>query len=127
MRDRLVKLLKQAEKQQSLNAVCGDIDSLIDSPKGAEFIADYLLANGGIVLPCKFLQRVYVIPTIENRLSDVTEMKCIGFTLSHDAYCVNLMNENNKLYQPAFGRFGKTVFLTKEEAERASLKGGDPK
>lgn len=49
MRDRLVKLLKQAEKQQSFNAVCGDIDSLIDSPKGAEFIADYLLANGAKV------------------------------------------------------------------------------
>ena len=125
MRDRLIKLLKQAEKQQSLNAVCGrDIDSLIDSPKGAEFISDYLLENGVIVPPCKFLQRVYVIPTIENRLSDVTEMKCIGFTLSHDAYCVNLMNEKNKLYQPAFGRFGKTVFLTREEAERA-LKAGE--
>lgn len=105
MRDRLVKILHEMPKEMMIGEA-----------------ADYFLANGGIVLPCKFLQRVYVIPTIENRLSDVTEMKCIGFTLSHDAYCVNLMNEKNKLYQPAFGRFGKTVFRTKEEAERA-LKG----
>lgn len=101
------------------------IDSFVDNEQyEIEDIVDYLLANGVIVPPCKFLQRVYVIPTIENGLSDFTEMKCIGFTLSHDAYCANLMNEKNKLYQPAFGRFGKTVFLTKEEAE-AKLKGGE--
>lgn len=105
MRDRLIKILHEMPREMMIGEA-----------------ADYILANGVIVPPCKFLQRVYVIPTIENRLSDVTEMKCIGFTLSHDAYCVNLMNEKNKLYQPAFGRFGKTVFLTREEAERA-LKG----
>lgn len=107
MRERLIELLHEMPREMMIGEA-----------------ADYFLANGVVVPPCKFLQRVYVIPTIENRLSDVTEMKCIGFTLSHDAYCVNLMNEKNKLYQPAFGRFGKTVFLTREEAERA-LKGGE--
>lgn len=113
MRDRLVELIRQGQTnyfRDNRMTMC-------------ESIADILLANDVVALPCKFLQRVYVIPTIENRLSDVTEMKCIGFTLSHDAYCVNLMNEKNKLYQPAFGMFGKTVFLTREEVERA-LKGG---
>lgn len=30
-----------------------------------------------IELPCKFLQKCFVIPTIENRLNEITEMKCI--------------------------------------------------
>lgn len=72
-----------------------------------------------IELPCKFLQKCFVIPTIENNLSDITEMKCIGFSLSHDSYNANLITDKNKLYQPCFGAFGKTVFLTREEAEKA--------
>lgn len=81
--------------------------------------ADYLLANGVIVLPCKFLSKCYVLPTIDNNLPDITEMKCLGFSLSHDSYNANLVTEKNKLYQPCFGAFGKTVFLTREEAEKA--------
>ena len=84
-----------------------------------EFIAEYLLANGVIVTPCKFLQKCFVIPTIENRLYEITEMKCIGFCLSHDNYNVNLITDKNKLYQPCFGAFGKSVFLTRKEAEQA--------
>lgn len=84
-----------------------------------EFLTDYLIANGVICPPCKFLQKCFVIPTIENNLSDITEMKCIGFSLSHDSYNVNLITDKNKLYQPCFGEFGETVFLTREETEQA--------
>lgn len=83
----------------------------------SSLLADYLIANNVIPLPCKFLQKCFVIPTIENNLSDITEMKCIGFSLSYDSYNANLITDKNKLYQPCFGAFGKTVFLTKEEAE----------
>ena len=106
-RDRLIKLIINAKR---------------DDPETGSFtehLADYLLANGVIVPPCKFLQKVFVIPTIENNLSDITEMKCIGFSLSHDSYNANLITDKNKLYQPCFGGFGKTVFLTREEAEQA--------
>lgn len=72
-----------------------------------------------VELPCKFLYKCFVLPTIENNLPDITEMKCIGFSLSHDSYNANLITDKNKLYQPRFGAFGKTVFLTKSEAERA--------
>lgn len=71
-------------------------------------------------LPCKFLLKVYVLPTIHNQLADITEMKCIGFSLSASMYKANLIDDKNKLYQPYFGEFGKTVFLTREEAEKAS-------
>ena len=82
-------------------------------------LADYLLEHGVIVPPCKFLSKCYVLPTRNNNLSDITETKCLGFILSQDSYNANLVTEKNKLYQPCFGAFGKTVFLTREEAERA--------
>lgn len=85
--------------------------------KKSAFIADYLLANGVVSLPCDFLQTVYVIPTIENGLPDIAEMKCLGFTLTHDAYVANLISSKNKLYQPGFGLFERTVFSDRGEAE----------
>lgn len=114
MRDKLIKLLKQAKKQQSLNAVCGDIDSLIDSPKGAEFIADYLLANGGVVIPCKVGDKIYQTDFVRLYESTINEMT---FTANKTIY----VTENVVFDERAIG---KTVFLTREEAERA-LKGGE--
>ena len=105
MRDRLIDLLTNS-------GVTADTETF-------EEIADYLIKNSVIVPPCKFLQKCFVIPTIDNQLSEITEMKCIGFSLSHDSYNANLTTDKNKLYQPNFGRFGKTVFLTREEAEQA--------
>ena len=103
-RDRLIELLNT-----DLSGCDGDYD---------EELADYLIANGVIVLPCSFFKECFVIPTVENSLSDITEMKCIGFSLSHNMYNANLITDKNKLYQPCFGDFGKTVFLTEEEAEK---------
>lgn len=122
MRDRLIAILDEYGDDISFCDICDRPTEDCEACKN-EQLADYLLANGVIVPPCDFLQKVYVLPTIENNLCDITEMKCIGFILSHDNYNVNLIDSKNKLYQPAFGRFGKTVFLTKEEAEQA-LKGG---
>ena len=108
-RDRLIEIL-----QDTLHEWECDV-----SIKTLTEITEHLIANGVIVPPCKFLQKCFVIPTIENNLSDITEMKCIGFSLSHDSYNANLITDKNKLYQPCFGAFGKTVFLTREEAEKA--------
>ena len=103
-RDRLIELLA--------NSGCSaDLETYQE-------LADHLLANGVIVPPCDFQQKVYVLPTRENSLPEITEMECIGFILSRDCYGVNLITDKNKLYQPSFDYFEKTVFLTKEEAER---------
>lgn len=68
--------------------------------------------------PCNIDDDVWVIPTKENKLPDITKMKCIGFILSKDSYCANFVTEKNKLYQPSFDEFGKTVFLNYSEAEK---------
>lgn len=80
--------------------------------------ADYLLENSVVVLPCKAEDAIFVIPTKENKLTEITEMRCLGFSLGEPNDTVNLSTDKNKLYQPSFDKFGKTVFLTKEEAEK---------
>ena len=112
-RERLVYLIIHAKKSDP------------EAGSFTDYLADYLLEHGVIVPPCKFLSKCYVLPTRNNNLSDITETKCLGFILSQDSYNANLVTEKNKLYQPCFGAFGKTVFLTREEAERALKEWGN--
>ena len=106
-RERLINLMIEAKRTEP------------ETGSFTDYLADYLLEHGVIVTPCKFLSKCYVLPTRNNNLSDITETKCLGFILSQDSYNANLVTEKNKLYQPCFGAFGKTVFLTREEAEKA--------
>lgn len=112
MRDRLLELLK--------DAYC---EYLIDSTSNErERIADYLLSNGVVVLPCEIDAPVFVIPTKENGRKEITPMACLGFVISESGNVANCFDEKNKLYQPSFDAFGKTVFLTYKEAEEALTK-----
>ena len=86
-----------------------------------EELADHLIDNGVIVLPCKvgdtlFINGIYhkameyVVEYIE--ILDNNEIKIVCNAVHH-SICKAVGIED----------FGKTVFLTKEEAEKA-LKGG---
>ena len=77
-------------------------------------------------LPCKVNAHIFVIPTKENRLEKITEMKVKGFAIGKPCNVANCfrVRGTSALFQPSFEEFGKTVFLTCEEAERAlSVKG----
>ena len=106
MRGRLIELIKQAGEQECLNAVCGDIDSLIDSPRGAEFIADYILADGWIRPPCKVGDVVYQTDGV--RIYESTINKII--------YCTESIAFDDMA-------IGKSIFLTPAAVEQA-MKGG---
>ena len=74
-------------------------------------IADYLLANGVIVPPCKVGDAVYIIGKFTGQFM-VNKVVAInyggsGLFLLLDSYAVVAVAE----------QLGKTVFLTKEEAE----------
>lgn len=103
MRDRLIKLL--------YNAHHSDIS-------GDEAIADYLLANGVIVPPCKVGDKIFFIVNMSEHLAfndfvtDDTVTK-IGVTTK------GILHEKGV----DFTDFGKTVFLTREEAESKLRKG----
>ena len=109
MRDRLIELIKD-----------------IVVPYFAEAIADHLLANGVIVPPCKVGDTVYRVSFVHKK---VDVLKVDGFlanVASWKVHCTHIVpfwigNQKEHVYI-AFSSFGKTVFLTREEAEQA-LKG----
>ena len=73
-------------------------------------LADYLLANGVIVLPCKVGDTVYhVFPKKGIQTNTVRQIR-IGS-------CGKNIFDFYGLFEPS--DFGKTVFLTLEEAEKA--------
>ena len=83
-----------------------------------ESIADYLLENGAIVPPCKVGGTVYTL--FCNEVEEGVVVNCeysraLGFSyMSSNGRFPTLFNEN---------KIGKSIFLTREEAEQA-LKGG---
>lgn len=83
-------------------------------------IADYLLENGVIVLPVMAGQKVYLLRSLMN---DVIEGEVTGIkTTEFSRYTVVFLIDDNRYIEIPFGAYGKTVFLTKEEADKA-LKG----
>ena len=98
---------------------------------GAGTIAGYLLENGVIVLPCKVGDTVYIVHnTAESIELDCSET-CIYETVIDSIHISGIVEYHmfyKKIIHPDCDFFsdkdiGKTVFLTKEEAEKA-LKGG---
>ena len=98
----------------------------------AGFVADHLLANGVIVPPCKVGDKVYVFEDCScysdyyakacgNRLPGDKRRKAISIVPvgigKRKHHCIKLFERKFKLQH--LDKIGKTVFLTKEEAEKA--------
>lgn len=112
MRERLIELLKKADKYAS--GVCIDYD------EAQEVCADYLLAEGVIVPPIEIGQKVWYLQggyynsvNTRPREIEVTEInkKWHGKILEWGFIA------NGTRYR--FSSIGKTVFLTKKSAEKA--------
>ena len=100
-RDRLVELLKDTLHEWECDV----------SIKTVTEIAEHLISNGVIVLPCKVGDRVY-------RPSDclgVVQFVIISFNI-YESEMFFTDDSENIIY---LSEIGKTVFLTREEAERA--------
>lgn len=127
MRERLICLIKNAEKAFPKDKPVLDIE---------EFVADYLLANGAIVPPCKVGDTVYVKWRLHRNSNDgIYPVKvyalrwdekknnfrvCVEGNFEISAYGCKYTHHYQATF--AWNNFGKTVFLTREEAE-AALKG----
>lgn len=101
-RDRLIELIKKAETEfANSNRPVLDIE---------EFVADYILENGGIVPPCKVGDTVYYIS-----LGKIYKGKCHAITQHDDRLQIHLYDYDgdNASYS------SKDVFLSREEAEKA--------
>ena len=117
-RDRLIELLEQAKEKAK-----GTLGSM-NNGFGAWY-ADYLLANGVIVPPCKVGDTVYIPWTWDGQqgvgFAKVEEIK-IYDNKNHIMFFIDLESDDEE-YEQQYGGWklgksiGDTVFLTKEEAE----------
>lgn len=96
----------------------------VDRNKCLEEQADYLLENDVTVPPCRLNAHIFVVPTVENSLNEITEMVVLGFSIGKPCNTANCRVSGTSVsFFPAFEQFGESVFLTKEQAEKA-LEGG---
>lgn len=116
MRDRMIGLIYAANEKFD-ETDCTDEEAV-------ELIVDYLLANGAILPPCKVGDTVWfeLYGQIESAVvyhctCELSRRGCvISGAYAKDTRGLELSFDGNSI--------GKTVFLTREEAEQA-LKGGD--
>ena len=107
MRERLIELIQNSVKGCARH--------------WAEIIADYLLANGVIVPPCKVGDVVYDLTFGEVNAYVVEKMNFTYTPNGLECVEVNAMGKYGLIFN--FNNIGKTVFLSREEAEKA-LEGG---
>ena len=117
MRDRLIELLMNSE---AFNNADGKAD--------VKYIADYLLANGVIVPPCKvgdivyyFSHRPFNLALLPNTIYEADVMRIVTTRLG-TSLVIQIRNEYGVTEVPQISSFGKTVFLSREEAEAALRK-----
>lgn len=114
-RDRLIELLAQ---KQDYGVELGVHRAIIDN----DVLADYLIANGVIVLPCKVGDKVYIV---KSRTSDDKNLyiiedvvKRIVFDKSEDTGFIHSRIEFFNTSSVSDWLF-QNIFLTPEEAEKA--------
>ena len=125
MRDRLIELCENLILSCK-SSLCDDCKhNNIDYPHCMSVhFADLLLANGVVLPPCKVGDTIYVI-------SQMKDKRILPFVNEYEATYIQVGKRKCKVYHEVDGfikiflqdDFGKTVFLTREEAE-AKLKEG---
>lgn len=113
MRERLIEILKTAP-------LCGHIFEWEYSNGTIEKFADYLLENGVVVLPCKIGSTLYLVHQDTQRIYECKVIR-ISFYECYDEIQY-WINGDSRYSNAAFSDIGKTVFLTRKEAEKALKK-----
>ena len=110
VRDRLIELLKESK-------LCEKRFDAQYSDGTIAVIADHLLANGVIVPPCKAGDRLYQIVEMNHTAHKHHNIFVSDFPITVEPYQIVYRNIMGGYSCIPFDDFGKTVFLTKEEAE----------
>lgn len=126
MRDRLVEMLqKRSCFHSKCRNSCSKCDGIPINDDDIDNLADYLLANSVVVLPCKVGDMVYfVIEDDETEEGKYISKQQINDVSTRGIFVSDSLTEENCGIFIPFSDFGKTAFLSEEEAERA-LKGGE--
>jgi hypothetical protein len=114
MRDRLKRLIDDL-----------GIDIILTEDE-KQHIADYLFNSGVIVPPCKVGDKVYRIWSVGKHGKSVAEFVVTNVSqIMENTWVIRYQKQAKSLYstptiyQCDFNDIGKTVFLTREEAEKA--------
>ena len=113
-RERLVELLMQGDIAASKQGVF----NCCMCKREAEILADYLLSNGVIVPPVQVGATVYCTDSYRHLIKP---LEIIGFEVDYTKRICKYYCSGGD-YTPAWfnpAEIGKTVFLTREEAEKA--------
>ena len=113
-RERLIELLMQGD----IAAAKQGVFNCCMCRREAETIADYLLENGVIVPPVKVGDTVYCTDSYRHLIKP---LEIIGFEVDYTKRICKYYCSGGD-YTPAWFKpteIGKTVFLTREEAEKA--------
>ena len=117
MRDKLFELLTDCEieyaqylSEECDKAIKGDVTKQLF--KRLEFYADRLIENGVIVPPCKVGDTLY---TVGIYTGQIVELPIYAVTVYSDD---TIFIMGNTSYVSVKEHIGKTVFLTKSEAEQ---------
>ena len=113
-RERLIELLMQGDIAASKQGVF----NCCMCKREAEILADYLLSNGVIVPPVQVGATVYCTDSYRHLIKP---LEIIGFEVDYTKRICKYYCSGGD-YTPAWfnpAEIGKTVFLTREEAEKA--------
>jgi hypothetical protein len=111
MKNKLTELIKEAMQYADNRKDIGELHKPYE-----EYIAEYLIDNNTIVTPCKVGDMTYILGKFTGQ---VIPTEVTGFYYGKNKVILQL---DNGTVTDVDIQLGKTVFLTKEEAEKA-LKG----
>ena len=117
MRDKLIELIKE----YICSLRIGDGAAYFLSG-GVPDLADHLIANGVIVLPCKVGDRVYYLTSVDTEkelnIADIFcgTVKSVAFDGKN--IWISVKYTNGLYYCHKSQEFGRDVFLTKDEAKK---------
>lgn len=105
-------MTREAERKRLVELLLSCAEGLdIRDDDLEEQIADYLLDNGIVVPPCKVWDKLYIVADISQKIIEAT---IIG-VWKYDDIC-SVITDFGTIHTNSIG---KTVFLTREEAEKA--------
>ena len=110
------------ERERLIKLVCQGLMKEGNNWK-VENIADYLLDSGVIVPLCKVGDVVWLTLELLKGGLEIVESRCVKITIISDRQTVYSMHINDRAIGNTLefydDEFGKTVFLSREEAEKA--------
>lgn len=111
-KERLVEVLKNAHDEQKY----------LTSDKSINAIADYLLEQGVIVPPCKVGQTLYSIQGFDGKPEQCEPYTVTDITIYENTITIHIQDEWLFVRNMYPDDIGKTVFTSREDAEKALRK-----